>query len=307
MDDDHGAIRVRDARVHNLRSVDVDVPRDALVVFTGVSGSGKSSLAFDTIFAESQRRFLESIAPYARRLLHQVGAPRVGSIDGLPPAVALQQHRSVPGSRSSVGTITTASNVLRMLLSRAGSYPEGMDRLDSDAFSPNTVAGACPTCHGAGVRYEVTERSLVPDPTLSIRDKAVAAWPGAWQGKNQRDILAVLGHDIDAPWQSLPQDARDWILFTEEQPVVMVDPVREVGRTQRPYKGQFMSAKRYVMKALTMSQSAQQRRRALEFVETLPCEACGGTRLTPDALRVTFAGRTVVELSSMPLAELADT
>jgi excinuclease ABC subunit A len=305
MEDDDGMIRVRDARVHNLRGVDVDLPRDRLVVLTGVSGSGKSSLAFDTVFAESQRRFLESIAPYARRLLHQAGAPRVGSIEGLPPAVALQQHRSVPGSRSSVGTITTCSNVLRMLLSRAGTYPAGAARLDSDSFSPNTAAGACPTCHGAGVRYEVTERSLVPDPSLSIRERAVAAWPGAWQGKNQRDILAVLGHDVDAPWRELPQEARDWILFTDDQPVVVVDPVREVGRTQRPYKGQFMSARRYVMKALTMSQSASQRRRALEFVETLPCEACGGTRLTPAALSVTFAGRTIVGLAALPIRELA--
>jgi excinuclease ABC subunit A len=301
-----GFIRVRDARVHNLRGVDVDIPRDALVVVTGVSGSGKSSLAFDTIFAESQRRFLESIAPYARRLLHQVGAPRVGSIEGLPPAVALQQQRSLPGSRSSVGTITTASGVLRMLLSRAGTYPPGAaGRLDSDAFSPNTAAGACAACHGAGARYEVSEQSLVPDPTLSIRERAVAAWPGAWQGKNQRDILAVLGHDIDAPWQELSQQVRDWILFTDEQPVVLVDPVREVGRTQRPYKGQFMSARRYVMKALTMSQSAQQRRRALQYVETVACESCGGTRLRADALQVTFAGRSIAELAALPVRELA--
>ena len=299
-------VRVRDARVHNLRGVDVDIPRDALVVFTGVSGSGKSSLAFDTIHAEAQRRYFESVAPYARRLLQQVGAPKVGDIIGLPPVVALQQQRSIPGSRSSVGTITTISNSLRMLFSRAGTYPaNGSERLDSDAFSPNTSVGACPTCHGLGVRHEVTEQSLVPDPTRSIRDRAVAAWPGAWQGKNQRDILAVLGHDIDAPWQSLSQEARDWILFTEEQPVVVVDPVREVGRTQRPYKGQFMSAKRYVMKALTMSQSAQQRRRALQFVETLPCDACGGARLRADALAVTFLGQTIVELSALPLHALA--
>ena len=299
-------IRVRDARVHNLRGVDVDLPRDALVVFTGISGSGKSSLAFDTIHAESQRRWLEAVAPYARRLVHQSIAPRVGSVTGLPPAIALQQQRSVPGSRSSVGTVTTIANTLRMLLSRAGDYPAGLERLDSDAFSRNTAAGACPTCHGIGSRYEVSERSLGPDPTLSIRDRAVAAWPGAWQGKNQRDILAVLGHDIDAPWHTLPQDARDWILFTEEQPVVTVDPVREVGRTQRPYQGQFMSARRYVMKALTMSQSAQQRKRAMAFVERVPCEACGGAGLRPEALTVTFLGRTVVELAALPLRELVE-
>ena len=299
-------VRVRDARTHNLRGVDIDIPRDSIVAFTGVSGSGKSSLAFDTIFAEAQRRYLESVAPYARRLLHQAVSPRVASIDGLPPAVALQQRRAGASMRSSVGTVTTTSNLLRMLVSRAGAYPPGLARLDSDAFSPNTATGACPVCHGVGTRYEVTEASLVPDPTMSIRDRAVAAWPGAWQGKNQRDILAVLGHDIDAPWHTLPQADRDWILFTDEQPVVTVDPVREVGRTQRLYQGQFMSARRYVMKALTMSQSAQQRRRALEFVETLPCESCGGSRLRSEALLVTVLGRTIVELGAVRVAQLAE-
>ena len=123
---DPGAfIRVRGARVHNLRDVDVDFPRDAFVVITGVSGSGKSSLAFGTVYAEAQLRYLESVAPYARRLIHQAGAPDVREITGLPPAVALQQARGVPGSRSTVGTVTTLSNSLRMLLSRAGTLPAG--------------------------------------------------------------------------------------------------------------------------------------------------------------------------------------
>src|SRR5690242_6529146 len=89
-----GFVRVRGARVHNLKHIDVSIPRNALVVFTGVSGSGKSSLAFGTLYAEAQRRYLESVAPYARRLFHQVGVPEVDAIDGLPPAVALQDRKS---------------------------------------------------------------------------------------------------------------------------------------------------------------------------------------------------------------------
>ncbi|KFA27848.1 excinuclease ABC subunit A, partial [Xanthomonas vasicola pv. vasculorum NCPPB 1326] len=145
-----GLVRVRGAREHNLKNVDVDIPRDALVVFTGVSGSGKSSLAFGTIFAEAQRRYLDSISPYARRLIDQVGVPEVDSIDGLPPAVALQQARGAPSARSSVGSVTTISNSLRMLYSRAGQYPPGQGIIYADGFSPNTPAGACPTCHGLG-------------------------------------------------------------------------------------------------------------------------------------------------------------
>ena len=298
-----GFVRVRGAREHNLADVDVDIPRDAIVAFTGVSGSGKSSLAFGTIFAEAQRRFLESVAPYARRLIQQGNAPKVESITGLPPAVALQQRRGTPSSRSSVGTLTTLSNSLRMLYSRAGSYPDGATRLDSDAFSPNTAVGACPVCHGLGISHTATEQTLVPNPELSIREGAVAAWPGAWQGKNLRDVSAELGYDIDAPWRTLPQEHRDWLLFTDEQPVVQVRPLRD--RVEKPYKGRFWSAKRHVMHTLADSKSATMRDRVLAFMVSGPCRECGGTGLTADALAVTFAGRAISEVNRLPLTELA--
>src|SRR3978361_701181 len=130
-----GFVRVRGAREHNLKNIDVAIPRDALVVFTGVSGSGKSSLAFGTLYAEAQRRYLESVAPYARRLFHQIGIPEVDEIDGLPPAVALQQQRGSPSARSSVGSVTTLSNLIRMLYSRAGKYPPGQPELHAEDFS----------------------------------------------------------------------------------------------------------------------------------------------------------------------------
>ncbi|MGW1028781.1 ATP-binding cassette domain-containing protein [Streptomyces sp. NPDC002577] len=298
-------VRVRGAREHNLQGVDVDIPRDVLAVFTGVSGSGKSSLAFGTIYAEAQRRYFESVAPYARRLIHQVGAPKVGEISGLPPAVSLQQRRSAPTSRSSVGTVTTLSNSLRMLFSRAGDYPAGADRLDSDAFSPNTAAGACPDCHGLGLVHRTTEELLVPDPSLSIREGAIAAWPGAWQGKNLRDVLDALGHDVDRPWRELPQQERDWILFTDEQPVVTVHPVRDADRIQRPYQGTYMSARRYVMKTFSDTKSPTLRAKAERFLSSAPCPVCGGSRLRAEAMAVTFAGRTIAELARLPLSELA--
>ena len=108
-------IRIRGARTHNLKNIDLDLPRDKLIVITGLSGSGKSSLAFGTIYAEAQRRYFESVAPYARRLIDQAGVPDVDSIEGLPPAVALQQQRGTPSKRSSVGSVTTISSLLRML------------------------------------------------------------------------------------------------------------------------------------------------------------------------------------------------
>src|ERR1700752_3178972 len=186
-----GFVRVRGAREHNLKDVDLDIPRDSLVVFTGVSGSGKSSLAFGTLYAEAQRRYLDSVSPYARRLFHQMSVPDVDAIHGLPPAVALQQQRGSPTTRSSVGSVTTLSNLLRMLYSRAGTYPPGQAELHGEAFSTNSPEGACPNCHGVGRICDATEQTMVPDDSLPIRERAIAAWPSAWQGQNLRDILVT--------------------------------------------------------------------------------------------------------------------
>lgn len=301
-----GFVEVRGARQNNLRGIDVDIPRNAFVVFTGVSGSGKSSIAFGTIFAEAQRRYFDSIAPYARRLIAQLPAPKVTEIRGLPPAVALQQRRGEPTARSSVGTITNLSNSLRMLFSRAGNYPKGAtQRLDSDAFSPNTHTGACPDCHGIGILHTVSEESLVPDDSLSIKEGAVAAWPGAWQGKNYRDILNVLGYDVNKPWKELKKKDRDWILFTEEKPVVTVHAEREAHRIQRPYQGTYMSAAVYVRHTFTTTQSATLRKRVARFMEKSPCTSCQGKRLRAEALAVKFGGFDIAQLSQMPLSELS--
>src|SRR6188768_1403802 len=310
-----GFVRVRGAREHNLKHVDVELPRDRLVVFTGVSGSGKSSLAFGTLYAEAQRRYLESVSPYARRLFHQMEVPAVDEIDGLPPAVALQQQRGTPTTRSSVGSVTTCSNLLRMLYSRAGDYPSKQPLLYAESFSTNTPEGACPTCHGLGRIYEVTEASMVPDPSLTIRERAVAAWPTAWQGQNLRDILTTLGHDVDVPWRDLPKKVRDFILFTEEQPTVPVyagfdraEVKRALKRKEEPsYQGTFTSARRYVLQTFATSQSALMKRRVAQYMLSTECGECGGKRLRREALSVTFAGQDIAELSRLPLKRLAST
>jgi excinuclease ABC subunit A len=307
-------VRVRGAREHNLKDVDVDIPRDALVVFSGVSGSGKSSLAFGTLYAEAQRRYLESVAPYARRLIDQVGVPDVDSIDGLPPAVALQQQRGTPSVRSSVGSVTTLSSLLRMLYSRAGSYPPSQPMLYAEDFSPNTAQGACPECHGLGHVYAVTEKSMVPDPSLSIRDRAIASWPPAWHGQNLRDILVTLGYNVDIPWRELPKKDRDWILFTEEQPSVPVYPgftpaeTRTALRrkTEPAYMGTFSGARRYVLHTFATTQSALMKKRVARYMVGSVCPLCKGRRLKREALSVTFAGMDIGTLSQLSLNRMAE-
>jgi excinuclease ABC subunit A len=308
-----GFVRVRGAREHNLKNVSLDIPRDALVVFTGVSGSGKSSLAFGTLYAEAQRRYLESVSPYARRLFHQMPVPEVDDIDGLPPAVALQQQRGSPTTRSSVGSVSTLSNSLRMLYSRAGDYPPGQPMLYAEAFSPNTPEGACPQCHGLGRVYQVTEQSMVPDDTLTIRERAVAAWPTAWHGQNLRDILVTLGYDVDTPWRELPRKDRDWILFTDEQPTVPVyagftpDEVRRaLRRKEQPsYQGTFTGARRYVLQTFATTESASMKKRAARYMVSSECPLCHGKRLRQESLSVKFAGYDIAEISRMPLERLA--
>lgn len=311
-EDVKGFVSVRGAREHNLKNVNVDIPRDALVVFTGVSGSGKSSLAFGTLYAEAQRRYLESVSPYARRLFNQMSVPEVDSIEGLPPAVALQQQRGAVTTRSSVGSVTTLSNLLRMLYSRAGGYPKGQTIIYAEAFSPNTPEGACPECHGLGRVYEVTERSMVPDDSLTIRERAIAAWPTAWQGQNLREILMTLGYDVDTPWRDLPQKDRDWILFTEEQPTVpvysgftMADVKRALKQKMEPsYMGTFTGARKYVLQTFATSQSQMMKKRVAQYMIGSECKLCHGKRLRRESLSIKFDGLDITEMSRLPLSRL---
>lgn len=307
-----GFVHVRGAREHNLKNVSLVIPRDALVVFTGVSGSGKSSLAFGTLYAEAQRRYLESVSPYARRLFHQMPVPVVDSIDGLPPAVALQQQRGSGTTRSSVGSVTTLSNLLRMLYSRAGEYPKGQDIIYAEGFSPNTPEGACPQCHGLGRVYEVTEASMVLDDSLTIRQKAIAAWPTAWGGQNLRDILITIGYDVDTPWRDLPKKDRDWILFTDEQPQVPVYPGfthEEVKRAiknglEPGYMGTFSSAKRHVLHTFANTQSGLMKKRVAKYMLSNECPTCNGKRLRRESLSIKFADYDIADISRLPLKRL---
>jgi excinuclease ABC subunit A len=309
-----GFITVKGAREHILKNVDVAIPRNAFVVFTGISGSGKSSLAFGTLFAEAQRRYLESVSPYARRLFNQMSIPEVDEIEGLPPAIALQQQRSSGSTRSSVGSVTTVSNLLRMLYSRAGDYPKGQGILYAESFSPNTPEGACPECHGLGRVYKVTEKSMVPDDSLTIRERAIAAWPTAWGGQNQRDILITLGYDVDVPWRNLPKKTRDWILFTEDQPVVPVYPglsreqVQKAIKNKVPpdYMGTFTGVKRHVMHTFATTQSQLMKKRAAQYMLSSECPLCHGKRLRVESLSVKFAGLDITEISRQPLEKLAE-
>ncbi len=210
--------------------------------------------------------------------------------------------------------MTTLSNLLRMLYSRAGDYPRGQPLLYAESFSPNTAEGACPKCHGLGRIYEVTEKSMVPDDSLTIRQRAIAAWPTAWGGQNQRDILVTLGYDVDKPWRELSKKDRNWILFTEEQPTVPVyagftpaETRQALKQKMEPsYQGTFTSARRYLMQTFANTQSALMKKRVAKFMLSTECPLCHGKRLRLASLSVTFAGRDIAETATLPLKRLAE-
>src|SRR6201996_162806 len=199
-----------------------------------------------------------------------------------------------------------------MLYSRAGKYPPKHPPLAAEAFSPNTPAGACPRCHGLGRIYDVTERSMVPDPLLTIRERAIAAWPTAWHGQNLRDIAVTLGYDVDTPWRKLPRKDRDWLLFTEEQPVVPVyagwslEEVRRAVKRKEPpsYMGTFTGAKKYVLETFAKTESASMKKRVARYMVSSECPECHGQRLRAEALSVKFARLDISEISNLPLKRL---
>jgi excinuclease ABC subunit A len=208
--------------------------------------------------------------------------------------------------------VTTLSNLLRMMYSRAGDYPRGQPLLYAESFSPNTPEGACPNCHGIGRVHEVTAQSLVPDDRLTIRERAVAAWPSACQGQNLRDILVTLGYDVDTPWRKLPKKDRDWILFTDEQPTVSVyagcdasEVRRALKRKEEPsYQGTFTGARKYVLQTFATSQSDMMKRRVARFLASSDCPVCRGKRLRPEALSVKFAGLDIADISRLPVKRI---
>jgi excinuclease ABC subunit A len=451
---------VRGAREHNLKDVSLDLPRDALIVFTGLSGSGKSSLAFDTIFAEGQRRYVESLSAYARQFLGQMDKPDVDFIEGLSPAVSIDQKSTSKNPRSTVGTITEVYDYLRLLYARAGKahcpecgriitrqspqqivervleleegtrfqvlapvvrerkgeyaelfkelqtkgysrarvdgvvvqltepptlkkqekhtvevvvdrlavkssakrrlndsietalrlaggmitlefvdlpeddpqrermYSEHLycpyddlsfEELEPRSFSFNSPFGACPECTGLGIRMEVDEELVIPDPEMSINEGAIAPWSGSGQASDYfAHLLAGLGEelkfDLDTPFRKLPAKARKAIMQGHNHKVT-VSYTNRFGRT-RTYSTGFEGVIPWIERRHAEAESDSSRERHAGYMREAPCPACNGTRLKPLVLAATLGGRTkgeyteggrsIAEVAAMPVGECAE-
>src|SRR6516162_921354 len=316
-------IEVRGARHNNLQDVDVDVPLWRTVAVVGVSGSGKTSLAMGTLYAEGMHRFLEGLSTYSRRRLTQAQRPDVDRIEYLPPALALRQRPPIPGPRSTVGTMSEVLNVLRLMMSRLGSHlcPNGhrvapsiatqteefacpvcgaqVEDPSAESFAFNSY-GACPACQGLGVRSEVDVDTLVPDPGKTIEQGAVLPWNS---GGRRLSMYAAgqLGVRLDVPYQSLTERERDIVLHGEPARQQVTLSGRN-GRTVQ-LSVNYDNAAAAVERSLR-SDNERTRRLVQRFLITRVCSVCHGTRLRPEALSSQLGGRNIAEISALGLGEL---
>lgn len=323
------AIEVRGARVHNLKNIDIDIPLGELVGVAGVSGSGKSSLALGVLYAEGSRRYLEALSTYTRRRLTQASRAQVDEVLHVPAALALHQRPTVPGIRSTFGTMTELLNSLRLLFSRVASHvcphcgARNEPTLNVAAGLPITCAGcgkefhapgaellafnsagACPTCSGTGIVREVNRAALVPDESKSIDDGAVLPW-GSLMWDLMKQVCGAMGVRTNVPFNELTPEERD---------IVFNGPAVKKHILYKPKKGDdfaeldftYFNAVYTVENALAKAKDEKGLKRVARFLKEGPCADCGGTRLSVAARAPHVRGLNLAEAGAMTLDAAAD-
>ena len=319
-------ITVRGAKVHNLKNIDLDIPLGKLVAIAGVSGSGKSSLALGTLYAEGSRRYLEALSTYTRRRITQAGRAEVDEIKHVPAALALHQRPGIPGIRSTFGTASELLNSLRLLFSRLGSHccpnghpcppdmnvalmlPTKCPVCGEEFYGPGAEAmafnseGACPSCSGTGVIRTVNEDSLVPDDSLTIDEGAVAPWQ-TLMWSLMKDIARDLGVRTDVPFRDLTPKEKEIVFHgpaKKHHLLYMNEKTNMAGEMDFTY----YNAVYTVENALAKVKDEKGMKRVEKFLHESACPDCGGTRLSAKVRSTTLAGKNLAEATAMTLADL---
>ncbi|MHA3067162.1 excinuclease ABC subunit UvrA [Lacticaseibacillus saniviri] len=330
-------IEIIGAKVNNLKNIDVNVPLNQLVAITGKSGSGKSSLAMGVLYSEGMRRYVSSLSTYTRRRLSQAKPTDATSIKHIPSAIALKQRPSVPDVRSTVGTVTEALNIVRLIFSRLGSprCPNGhqvpptlaiaqaMD-LPNDgqsgmgeivcptcgvtfmAYSAEDFAfnayGACPTCDGTGMTRQIDSRKLIPNPKLTIREGAVASWkvPGR---SFIPFVVEAAGVDIDTPYEELSASAQAFVLHGERKEYEINIPTR-TGKVFHMDHAVYENAYNAIEDTLNNTDNVRTIKRLDKFYTFSECPTCHGSRFNPKLLTQLLVDKNIAEVSDLELVQL---
>lgn len=320
-------IDIMGARVHNLKHVDVQVPIGEMVAVAGVSGSGKSSLALGVLYAEGSRRYLEGLSTYTRRRISQSGEAKLDAIEHVPPALALHQRPSVPGIRSTFGTMSELLNSLRLMTSRLGNYtcPNGhmldptlnvalerpiicpvcgaeVQALGAEDLAFNS-GGACPTCSGTGIVRTVDDSTLIADPNLTIEQGAVAPWRSLMWSV-MVDVCREMGVRTDVPYKDLTDREKEIVLHGPAEKRHIMYHLKKQNRAGE-MDFTYFSAARTVLNALDKAKDAKGLKRVEPFIKESPCPDCHGTRLNERARTLPVHGKTLPEQCAMQLDELA--
>ncbi|GCE27684.1 excinuclease ABC subunit A [Dictyobacter alpinus] len=284
-------IEIRGARENNLKDVSLRLPKRKIIIFTGVSGSGKSSVVFDTIANEAQRLLFENFSMFIRNLLPRYPQPDADEIENLSMAVIVDQKRLGGGSQSTVGTVTDIAPVLRILFSRIGKPYVGL----ANAFSFNDPQGMCPECNGLGRKIGITLDALI-DTTKSLNEGAVIA-PGLV--KLESDIYAQSGFfDNDKKIADYTTEERDLLLYSE--------PRKHTGLPYNTYEGLVYKFNRKFVARDIQTLSPRIRQKVEPFLKPGPCPLCKGARLNQAALSCKVNGYNIADMASMEIDELLE-
>lgn len=289
----HEAIRVRGARTNNLREVDVDIPKRQLTVFTGVSGSGKSSLVFGTIATESRRLINETCSAFLQGFMPNLTRPDADALENLSPAIIVDQEPMGANSRSTVGTATDVNALLRIVFSRLSEPHVG----PATRFSFNLAEGRCPTCEGTG-RTASLDMSVLLDESRSLNEGAILA-PNFGVGSWYLKIFADSGRfDADLPVADYSPEQRE--VFLNGPPT----KIKSSG-INMTYEGLLPKVRRLFLNPDKEPGQAHIRKFGDTAVTQQPCADCAGSRLNEAARTATVAGRTLPECPAMQIDDLA--